>query len=52
IRLRCRSHNQYAAELMYGRDFMEEARRRGRATSPAGFSGDNSPRGEFQPRLL
>jgi hypothetical protein len=28
IRLRCRAHNQHAAEEMYGREFMDEARRR------------------------
>ncbi|MHB8878864.1 MAG: HNH endonuclease, partial [Myxococcaceae bacterium] len=27
ISLRCRSHNQFAAERMYGRQFMEDARR-------------------------
>ncbi len=30
IRLLCRAHNQYAAERMYGRGFMEEARARGK----------------------
>jgi len=28
IRLLCRSHNQYAAEKLYGREFMERARQR------------------------
>jgi hypothetical protein len=32
IRLLCRSHNAHAAERMYGREFMAEARRRSRAT--------------------
>jgi len=33
LRLRCRAHNQYAAEQMYGRRFMERARaRRGTGT--------------------
>jgi hypothetical protein len=40
IRLLCRSHNQYAAERMYGRDFMQRARasRDPRPTLP-GISG-------------
>jgi hypothetical protein len=29
IELRCRSHNAYQAELDYGRDFIERARRLG-----------------------
>jgi len=31
IRLLCRAHNQRAAERMYGREFMEKARAKGRA---------------------
>jgi len=36
LRLLCRAHNQHAAEQMYGRAFMEEARanRKARSTCP------------------
>ena len=36
IRLRCHTHNQYAAEQMYGVEFMERARQAGRIRPGAG----------------
>jgi len=40
IRLRCRAHNQHAAEQMYGREFMERARAsRKNATRPGAGRG-------------
>jgi len=33
IRLRCRTHNQYAAELMYGTEFMRHKREQARAAA-------------------
>jgi hypothetical protein len=38
LRLRCRAHNQYAAEQMYGRRFMERARARRKAATCSGTS--------------
>jgi len=38
VRLRCRAHNQYAAEQVYGRRFMERARARGKAAPCSGTS--------------
>jgi hypothetical protein len=34
IRLVCAAHNQYLAEQMYGREFMEEARAAAKETAP------------------
>lgn len=50
IRLRCRAHNQYAAELVYGADFMQRKReaarepRRQRPSSAAASAGAASTR--------
>jgi hypothetical protein len=44
IRLRCRAHNLYAAEQMYGRAFMEKARNRGRAGSSKPVAPDGATR--------
>ena len=35
VRLRCRAHNQYAAECVFGLEFMEQKRREARAASGA-----------------
>src|SRR3954464_6686638 len=40
IRLRCRGHNQHAAEQMYGRAFMERARARGKDQGRPGAGRD------------
>src|SRR4051812_3737963 len=40
IRLVCRAHNQYLAEQLYGRAFMDQARGRRRARSGNGANGD------------
>jgi hypothetical protein len=46
IRLLCRAHNQYAAEQMYGRAFMEAARARGKPTRPGASSREAARRAE------
>jgi len=44
IELRCRAHNQHAADQMYGREFMEKARARGKGgTTRAGTSSGPAP---------
>jgi hypothetical protein len=40
IRLLCRAHNQYAADKMYGRSFMDSARRKGTQLDEAGVEED------------
>ena len=35
LRLRCRAHNQYAAERMFGAEFMKEKRERAQASPGA-----------------
>jgi len=42
MRLLCRAHNQYAAEQMYGRAFMEAARAGARPTRPGASSGGSA----------
>ena len=52
IRLLCRPHNQYAAEQMYGRAFMQGARSSKPKRMPAAEPGSTCPGTSSQPRLF